>query len=102
VTRAFVLLLCGLAFGACGAVDTIRSGYQHSQSVAAALEKSLGTKPQVGFNWHNGALTSVTIVFESMPQDKTLAEIAASSRKAVLEEFEQRPHQIVLSFSLEP
>ena len=102
MTRAFPLLLCGLTLGACGAVDTMRSGWEHSQAVASTLEKSLGAKPQVGFSWHNGALNSVSITFESLPQGKTLAEIAASSRKAVLEEFEQKPHQILLSFSLEP
>jgi hypothetical protein len=58
---AFLLLV---TLTACGPVSTLKQGFQQSQAVAADLEQSVGSKAFVGFNWRNGALTSVTINFD--------------------------------------
>ena len=87
---------------ACDAVDSMKEGFAHTEAVSAKLEKTVGLKPFVGFNWHNGSLTSVTVMFPGLPPDGTLSDIAAKARQAVAGEFKQTPKQIVISFSVEP
>lgn len=96
----FVVL--ALAINGCDAVDSMRNGFEHSQAVSAALEKSLGLKSFVGFNWNNGSLSSVTVAFDGLPTDRSLQEISEATRSAVLREFKQEPKKIVVSFSISP
>ena len=95
VTAALVLALAG-----CGAVDTMKEGFRHSQEVAADLEKAVGHKPFVGFNWHNGSLVNVTVSFDGIPARKTNQEIAALARTSIAARFRQQPRQIVISYSI--
>jgi len=99
---SIALVFSTLALMACDAVDSLKSGLEHSQAVSAELEKSIGSKPLVGFNWSNGFLTSVTVTFDGVPKDKSLVEISEASRSAVLKEFKQEPKQIVVSFAITP
>ena len=94
-----VFLLGVLCIAGCDAVDSMKNGLEHSEAVSASLEKSLGEKPFVGFNWNNGSLTAVSVTFSGVPKDRSLAEIADLSRTAVLKEFKQEPKQIVISFA---
>ena len=94
------LLIGSLA--ACDAYDSVKEGFAHSQAISTDLEKSLGTKTYVGFNWHNGTLNSVTVTFDGVPKGRTLQEISDVSRAAVLKEFKQTPEQIVIAFSFKP
>jgi hypothetical protein len=98
-TISFTLLL-SLALWGCDAIDSVKEGFAHSQAVSAELEKSLGLKSFVGFNWHNGSLTAVTITFDGIPKDRSLSEISEATRRAVLKEFKQEPQQIVVSFTI--
>ncbi len=93
----FATLLAG-----CNAVDSVKDGFAHSKAVSASLEKSIGLKSFVGFNWHNGSLTSVSVTFEGIPEQKPLLEIANAAKQAVLAEFKQSPQQIVIAFSIAP
>ena len=54
---SLVMLLATIT--ACDAVDTMKEGFAHSQAVSDKLEKTVGLKSFVGFNWHNSSLTSV-------------------------------------------
>jgi hypothetical protein len=94
-------LIAATALCACDAVDTVKEGFKHGQAVSDELEKSLGAKSFVGFNWNNGSLTSVEVRFQGLPQNHTLQEIADVSHQAVLREFKQDPRQIVIAFALE-
>ena len=87
---------------ACNAVDTMKEGMAHSTAVSDALEKSLGARPQVGFNWHNGVLTNVSVVFDGLPQTHTLAEVSTQAKLAVTAEFKETPERIIISFSVKP
>ena len=98
--RLLPAALLALALASCDAVDSVKEGWAHSQAVSASLEKSLGIKPFVGFNWSNGNLDSVTVAFEGVPANMTLADIAAKSRAAIAAEFKQAPMSVVLSFTL--
>ena len=91
-----------LALVGCDAVDSMRNGFGHSQAVSTQLEKALGSKPLVGFNWNNGVLTSVSITFDGVPKDRSLPEITEITREVVLKEFKQTPKKIIVSFAITP
>jgi hypothetical protein len=86
----------------CGPIDSLKEGFAHSQAVSAELEKSLGLKSLVGFNWHNGSLTSVNVTFQGVPGNVPLADVVDQSKRAVIAEFKQTPKQIVVAFAVEP
>jgi len=88
------------ALAACGAVDTLVDGFKHVRAVESALETSVGTKPQVGFNWSNGRLSQVTVTFPQLIDARPVRELAETVRAAVVKEFKQTPDNIVLGFSL--
>ncbi|MHC2254711.1 hypothetical protein [Bradyrhizobium embrapense] len=96
-----VALLAGCAAG-CGLVDAVFDGFKHAKAVENDVVAMVGVKPAVGFNWHNGRLTSVTVTFPSLLQDKPLHELADAARAAVGKEFKQRADDVVLAFSLGP
>ena len=93
---ASLLLACLLA--GCGAVDGVKDLYQRTGEVATDLEKSVGSKPLVSFNWNNGSLTQVTVTFDTIPEGKSTAQVAAAARAAIARRFKQEPGQVVISF----
>jgi hypothetical protein len=95
---AIAALAIGLA--ACGAVDTMVDGFKHVRAVESNLEASVGAKPTVGFNWSNGRLVVVNVIFPQVLENRPLGELAATVRAAVEKEFTQKPENIVLGFSL--
>ena len=98
--RVLAMTVLPLALAACGPVDTLKEGFAHSQAVSADLEKSLGLKSFVGFNWSNGELQNVNVTFDGLPSNVPLADIAAKTREAVVAEFKQTPSQVVIAFAL--
>ncbi|MBD7922031.1 hypothetical protein [Xanthomonas bonasiae] len=88
-----------LALTSCGAVDTMKNAYAHSQEVAAELEKSVGNKPMVGFNWANGSLVQVTVNFQGVPR-KPLEQIVQLSKVSVAMRFQQAPGNVVVTFTV--
>lgn len=100
--RAVIGTVLIVSLAACDAYDSAKEGFAHSQAISTELEKTLGTKTFVGFNWHNGTLSAVTVTFEGVPKGRTLQEISDVSRAAVLKEFKQTPEQIVIAFSFKP
>jgi hypothetical protein len=93
------LLPLSLALTSCGAVDSMKSGFAHSQEVAEDLEKSVGAKPQVGFNWANGSLIQVTVNFDGVP-GKSLGQIVQLSKDSVATRFQQKPKNVVVTFTV--
>ena len=89
-----------LALAACGPVNTLKEGFAHSQAVSESLEKTLGVKSFVGFNWSNGSLDSVNVTFQGIPANVPLADIVEKSKQAVAAEFKQMPAQVVVSFAV--
>src|SRR5689334_2222009 len=61
MTRYLAALALAAGLAACSVVDTMVDGFKHTRAVESALETSVGSKPAVGFNWHNGRLTQVTV-----------------------------------------
>jgi hypothetical protein len=75
---------------------------QHSEAVATDLQQTVGTKPMVGFNWNNGSLTRVSVIFNDVPPGKSIDQISDSARAAIKAQFKQTPKEIVLGFSIKP
>jgi hypothetical protein len=74
-------------------VSTVKEGLQQAKAVASDREQSTGVKPQVGFNWRNGRLTTVTVAFPRLYETKPLAELAGLVRDAVTRDFKQTGRQ---------
>ena len=94
------ILIVGLAqllYG-CNPIEMLQEQLAHSRAVSASLEKSTGLKSEVGFNWNNGKLVSVNVMFQGMPTNVALPELAEKSKAAVLSEFKENPKQLVISF----
>ena len=100
--RAATIAIFALALSGCGAISTLTHGFRQAEATAEDLQAALGSKPEVGFDWRNGLLTSVNVTFCERPAGKTLDEIAAAARAAVVREFEQRPTEIHLTFAVKP
>lgn len=98
--RAVVIIALCFALSGCDALGALKDGLQHAQAVEGDLEQSTGVRPQVGFNWRNGRLASVTVMFPSLYQTKPLGDLAGLVRETVTREFKQTPDAIVLSFAL--
>lgn len=94
------VLIFAIGLAACDAVNTMTEGFQHAKAVESDLEESTGVKPQVGFNWNNGRLVSVTVAFPRIYDTKPLRDLAEATRASVAREFKQTPENIVLAFSL--
>jgi hypothetical protein len=94
-------LVVAAMLAGCDAFGTLTEGLQQARAVEADLAQSTGVKPAVGFNWHNGRLTSVTVEFPRLYADKPLGDLAGLVREAVARDFRQTPGKIVLSFAIE-
>jgi len=94
------VVLCLLCLGSCDAVNTVTQGFKEAKAVESDLEQSVGIKPQVGFNWANGQLRQVTVVFPRLPETLAMPEVARAVRDAVGKEFKQTPDNIMMGFSL--
>jgi hypothetical protein len=101
IRRIVAIVMLSAALAGCGVVDLISKGLSYSKAVATDLEHATGVKPEVGFNWHNGNLQSVTVTFPKLDVGKPLDELAGTVREVVAKEFKQTPDTIVLAFSLE-
>jgi len=83
-------------------VDAVFDGLRQARAVESDLAQTTGVKPAVAFNWRNGRLTSVTVTFPKLMEDRPLHELAEAARTAVGKEFKQRADNVVLAFSLGP
>jgi len=93
-------LVFALTLAACDAINTLTEGLSHAKAVESDLEGSTGMRPQVGFNWYNGRLVSVTVTYPRIIESKPLHDLAEAARAAVSKEFKQTPERIVLGFAL--
>jgi hypothetical protein len=98
--RIATALVVALTLASCDAVNTVTEGFAHAKAVETDLEGATGVRPQVGFNWNNGRLTSVTVTFPRLYDGKPLGELAAAARDAVAKEFQQKPDVVLLAFAV--
>ena len=89
-----------LALPGCDMVSQVKEGINQSTAAAEAIEKQIGAKPEVGFNYNNGSLTTVTVQFHQAPTTP-LPEIERVARSAVVEAFKNEPGSLVIAFVYE-
>jgi hypothetical protein len=99
--RVIALLACAVGLAACDVISTLTDGWKYAEAVKGDLQLSTGMKPEVGFNWHNGRLETVTVTFPRIYEARPLREVAETVRRSVSSQFKQMPANIVLAFSLE-
>ncbi len=87
--KTLAALILAATLAGCDAVSVFTDGFKRSSAVATDLEKTTGVKPEVGFSWKNGRLTSVTVSFPKLYEDKPLRELAALARTVGVREFGQ-------------
>jgi len=95
--RFLVLAALSMALGGCNVVNAVKEGMEQSEAAASSIEKQVGVKPDVGFNFQNGSFTAATVVFNSVPS-ASLPELEKISRKAVVASFKSEPERLVVSF----
>ena len=100
IRKTIAIVVLASSLSGCGVVDLISKGMSYANAVAADLDRDIGVKPEVGFNWHNGNLQSVTVTFPKVYVGKPLDELAGTVREVVVKEFKQSPDTIVLAFAL--
>jgi hypothetical protein len=100
MVRVAALLVLALSLAGCDMISTLVDGFKYAKAVETDLEVSTGMKPEVGFDWHNGRLVTVTVTFPRIDEKRPLPELAETVRHAVANHFRQTPGDIVLGFSL--
>jgi hypothetical protein len=94
------LLVLALSLAGCDMISTLIDGFKYAKAVETDLQASTGMRPDVGFNWSNGRLVTVTVTFPRIDEKRPLPELAETVRHAVTSHFRQTPGDIVLGFSL--
>lgn len=94
------LIIIAVSLAGCDMISTLTDGWKYAKAVETDLAQSTGMKPQVGFNWHNGRLETVTVTFPRIDDTRPLREIAEAVRRSVTAHFKQTPNDILLTFSL--
>ena len=89
---ALVLLVAG-----CDMVSQIKDGMAHSTAAAEAIEKQVGKRPEIGFNYNNGSFSQATVQFSDAPATP-LPELEKIVRAAVRNEFKDEPASLVIAF----
>jgi hypothetical protein len=90
---ASMLLLVG-----CGVVGDFTETQKQAEATAVALEKEFGAKPFVGWNINNGTLTNVNVVFPvATVSTLTVADLESRTRRVVVQEFKQKPKQLMVA-----
>ena len=98
MSRIAALLLLVFSLAGCDAISTLTDGFKYKSAVEEDLAKATGIKPQVGFQWTNGRLVQVTVVFPKVYDGQPLPQLAETVRRAVTTEFKQAPENIELAF----
>lgn len=96
-SRIALALAVAWLLSACDVVSSVKDGLAQSEQAAEAIEKQVGSKPQVGFQYNNGTLTSVTVIFTRAPS-MPLPELEKVARKEVQSAFKAEPNNLVISF----
>jgi hypothetical protein len=98
MVKHVVLALCiALALAGCDATSSFTNAMAQSTDAATSIEKLVGVKPDVGFNYHNGSLAVVTVQFRAVPS-ASITELEKVVRGAVVKAFKSEPANLVVAF----
>jgi hypothetical protein len=96
--------LGALAIGlsGCDVISTVTEGFKEAKAVETDLQQATGVRPDVGFDWKNGTLVQVTVVFPRPYDGKPIGELVTTVQHVVATEFKQKPQTILLTFAIKP
>ena len=100
MARAIAIVVLLVCLTGCGQFGVLTDGIKNAHAVEGHLEQMTGVKPQVGFNWNNGRLRSVSVTFPRIFNANPVIELADKVRAVVEKDFNQTPDNIVLGFLL--
>jgi hypothetical protein len=98
LSSACALVAALWLFAGCDMVSQMQDGMTRSAAVAESIQRQVGKKPQVGFNFHNGSFTQATVQFADVPSTP-LPELEKIVRAAVVSEFKDEPLSLVIAFT---
>ena len=100
VILAASILIAFMILG-CVMVESIGEMNKQTEKASAAIEKAVGTKPQIGWNIHNNKLVEVNVYFDQLSDESiTVAELKGKIRSLVSENIEQQPQQVLVSLNI--
>ena len=94
-----VPLLCVSLFAGCDVATQMKESLEHSGPIEAEIEQAAGTRPSVA-SAASGPLLVVTVRFDQVPS-KSVQELEALCRVAVVHEFKKEPTSLTLSFAFD-
>jgi len=98
--RSVIVGLLLLVLIGCGTDQNLADLQARSSSAADALEKTLGTKPDVCGHTDNGKLKSVTVTFDAAKVPSlNLAELETKVHAVVTAKFGRKPESLILVVS---
>jgi hypothetical protein len=100
LSRVCASLAAIVLVSSCEMVTQINDGMAHSTAAATAIEKQVGVKPEVGFNFQNGTFSQATVQFRAVPATP-LPQLEKIVREAVALEFKDEPSALVIAFTYE-
>ena len=101
-TKAAVVAVLATGLFGCDVISTVTEGFKEAKAVETDLQQATGIRPDVGFDWKNGNLVQVTVVFPRPYDGKPIGELVAAVQHAVASEFKQKPQTILLTFQIKP
>ena len=95
------LFLIAVILSGCSAADNLQGMFEKQQAVTADVDKALGVSSQIGWNWHNGTLTDVTV---AIPAPKvtgtTVSELTEVIEPIIDKHFEKKPRVLYVAVTV--
>jgi len=97
------LLLTTLCLSACDSVNDMK-GLLEKQSIAHEfVKKEYGINSQIGFNFHNGIFTQVSLLVAADDvRTKSIDELETIAQEMVDHTFDSKPRVIYIQLAIKP
>lgn len=92
-----VIVLLALVLSGCSFVGDMQEMSAQQSQLQEKIKEQHGWDVQVGWNIHNGVLTNVTVMVETLTvAGLQVSEVEAALKTAVSESFEEEPKALVI------
>jgi hypothetical protein len=102
LARTF-LLASILLLAACDAASDIKGMFEKQGAAQEFMKKEYGLESQIGFNFHNGIFTQLTLVVEADDvRELSISELEDMAQKMAVHTFDSRPQTIYVQVAIKP
>lgn len=95
------LILIAIILSGCSAAENLQGMFEKQQAVTTDIDEALGVNSQIGWNWHNGTLTDVTV---ALPADginaTTVGELTQVIKPIIDKHFENKPQVLYVAVTV--